>query len=222
MDTGRLELGIPTLGICYGMQVMARDLGGSVESNDVSEYGKAEAALGESALFHDLPPEQVVWMSHRDSVTAPPPGARVTASSPSTPIAAFEDAARGLYGVQFHPEVAHTPHGQEILKNFLYEVAGAPPSVDARRRDRGAGRADPRPGRLGARHLRALGRRRLGRRGAARPQGGRRPADLRVRRPRAHARERGGAGRRDVRRPLPCAARPRAGRGAVPRRGSRA
>ena len=123
-----LELGIPTLGICYGMQLMARDLGGTVESNDVSEYGKADAELGESALFHDLPPEQVVWMSHRDSVTAPPPGARVTASSPSTPIAAFEDAERGLYAVQFHPEVVHTPDGQEILKNFLYEVAGAPPS----------------------------------------------------------------------------------------------
>ena len=107
---------------------MARDLGGTVESNDISEYGKADAELGESALFHDLPPEQVVWMSHRDSVTAPPPGARVTASSPSTPIAAFEDEARGLYAVQFHPEVVHTPDGQQILKNFLYEVAGAPPS----------------------------------------------------------------------------------------------
>ena len=128
LDLEVLELGIPTLGICYGMQLMARDLGGTVESNDVSEYGKADAELGDSALFHDLPPDQVVWMSHRDSVTAPPPGARVTASSPSTPIAAFEDSDRGLYGVQFHPEVVHTPEGQEILKNFLYEVAGAPPS----------------------------------------------------------------------------------------------
>ena len=128
LDTAILELGIPTLGICYGMQLMARDLGGTVEANDVAEYGKADAELGESALFHDLPPEQVVWMSHRDSVIAAPPGARVTASSPSTPIAAFEDADRGLYAVQFHPEVVHTPDGQEILKNFLYEVAGAPPS----------------------------------------------------------------------------------------------
>ena len=128
MDTAVLGLGIPTLGICYGMQLMARDLGGTVESNDVSEYGKADAALGESVLFHDLATEQVVWMSHRDSVTAPPPGARVTAASPSTPVAAFEDESRGLYGVQFHPEVVHTPDGQQILKNFLYEVAGAPPS----------------------------------------------------------------------------------------------
>ena len=133
MDTAILELGIPTLGICYGMQLMARDLGGTVESNDISEYGKADAELDESLLFHDLPPEQVVWMSHRDSVTAPPPGARVTASSPSTPIAAFEDADRRLYAVQFHPEVAHTPEGQEILKRFLYDVAGAPPPGRRRR-----------------------------------------------------------------------------------------
>jgi GMP synthase (glutamine-hydrolysing) len=128
MNPDVLELGIPTLGICYGMQVMARDLGGNVESNDISEYGKAEATLAESALFHDLPADQVVWMSHRDSVTSAPPGARVTASSPSTPIAAFEDPVRGHYAVQFHPEVVHTPEGQEILKNFLYEVAGAPPT----------------------------------------------------------------------------------------------
>ena len=128
MDVRNLELGIPTLGICYGMQLMAQQLGGTVESNDISEYGKAEATFGESALFNDVPAEQAVWMSHRDSVTAPPPGAHVTASSTSTPIAAFEDPARALYGVQFHPEVVHTPHGQEILKNFLYGVAGAPPT----------------------------------------------------------------------------------------------
>ena len=91
MDTRIFELGVPTLGICYGMQVMALDLGGAVESNDVSEYGKAELRFEESALFGDLPPEQTVWMSHRDSVVAAPAGARVTASSESTPIAAFED-----------------------------------------------------------------------------------------------------------------------------------
>jgi GMP synthase (glutamine-hydrolysing) len=128
VDDGLFSLGIPTLGICYGMQLMARDLGGVVERTGVSEFGKTELEAGESELFHDLPPEQVVWMSHRDSVTAPPSGAVVTASSPSTPIAAFEDRERRLYGVQFHPEVVHTPHGQEILKNFLYEVAGAPPT----------------------------------------------------------------------------------------------
>jgi GMP synthase (glutamine-hydrolysing) len=128
MDTGILELGVPTLGICYGMQLMARDLGGHVESNDVSEYGKTDVEVVESPLFRDLPSEQVVWMSHRDAVTQAPPGARVVASSPATPIAAFEDAERGHYGVQFHPEVVHTPHGQAMLESFLYDVAGAPPA----------------------------------------------------------------------------------------------
>jgi len=128
VDPRIFELGVPTLGICYGMQLMARDLGGEVESNDVSEYGKAGLDADESGLFRDLPAEQTVWMSHRDSVTAPPTGARVVASSPSTPIAAFEDDERKLYGVQFHPEVVHTPYGQEILKNFLYDLAGAPPA----------------------------------------------------------------------------------------------
>jgi len=128
LDTAIFDLGIPTLGICYGMQLMARDLGGEVERTGASEFGKAELEAGESDLFRDLPTDQTVWMSHRDSVTAAPAGAVVTASSPSTPIAAFEDAARRLYGVQFHPEVAHTPSGQDILKNFLYEVAGTPPT----------------------------------------------------------------------------------------------
>ena len=128
MDPAIFELGIPTLGICYGMQLMARDLGGAVESTGRSEYGKAELAAFDSELFHDLPPEQTVWMSHGDSVTAAPAGAQVVACSTSTPIAAFEDPERKLYGVQFHPEVVHTPHGQELLKNFLYNVAGAPSS----------------------------------------------------------------------------------------------
>src|SRR5205085_5338374 len=82
----------------------------------------------ESELLAGTPPEQTVWMSHRDSVTAPPAGARVVADSPSTPIAAFEEPERRLDGVQFHPEVVHTPHGTEVLKNFLYNVADAPPA----------------------------------------------------------------------------------------------
>jgi GMP synthase (glutamine-hydrolysing) len=128
-DPGIFGLGVPTLGICYGMQLMALELGGKVEANDVSEYGKADVELdGSAALFHDLAAEQVVWMSHRDSVTAAPTGARVTASSETTPIAAFEDPDRALYGVQFHPEVVHTPQGQRILEAFLYEVAGASPA----------------------------------------------------------------------------------------------
>jgi GMP synthase (glutamine-hydrolysing) len=126
IDPGLYELGVPTLGICYGMQLMARDLGGRVERTGVSEFGKTELVATGGALFQGVPPQQTVWMSHRDSVVAAPRGASVPAGSPSTPIAAFEAPERGLYGVQFHPEVVHTPYGQEILKNFLYEVAGAP------------------------------------------------------------------------------------------------
>jgi GMP synthase (glutamine-hydrolysing) len=125
VDPALFELGIPTLGICYGMQLMAQELGGRVERTGASEFGKTELLAHEGRLFGGMPREQTVWMSHRDSVTAPPAGARVVAGSPSTPIAAFEDSARALYGVQFHPEVVHTPHGTALLKNFLYEVAGA-------------------------------------------------------------------------------------------------
>jgi GMP synthase (glutamine-hydrolysing) len=128
VDPGIFELGVPTLGICYGMQLMAQELGGRVDRTGVSEFGKTELRAEEGALFAGLPDEQTVWMSHRDSVVAPPEGARVVAGSPSTPIAAFEDPRRKLYGVQFHPEVVHTPHGQDLLKNFLYEVAAAPPA----------------------------------------------------------------------------------------------
>src|SRR5438093_3787918 len=128
IDPGLFELGIPTLGICYGAQLMALDLGGKVERTGVSEFGKTDIRVHEGALFAGLPEEQTAWMSHRDSVTAPPEGSRVVAGSDSAPIAAFEDPERQLYGVQFHPEVVHTPHGMDVLKNFLYEVAGAPPA----------------------------------------------------------------------------------------------
>jgi GMP synthase (glutamine-hydrolysing) len=128
VDPRIFDLGIPTLGICYGMQLMALELGGRVDRTGVSEFGKTALRASHGALWGELPPEQTVWMSHRDSVVAPPEGARITATSSSTPIAAFEQPERALYGVQFHPEVVHTPHGMEILKNFLYEVAGAPPA----------------------------------------------------------------------------------------------
>jgi GMP synthase (glutamine-hydrolysing) len=128
IDPALYELGIPTLGICYGAQLMALDLGGAVERTGVSEFGKTSLTAGESELFEGLPDEQSVWMSHRDTVTAPPSGARVVAVSPSTPVAAFEEQTKRLYGVQFHPEVIHTPHGTDLLKNFLYHVAGAPPA----------------------------------------------------------------------------------------------
>src|SRR6266508_2994706 len=103
-------------------------LGVRVERTDASEFGKTGLTAVESELFAGLPEEQKVWMSHRDTVTAPPEGASVVAVSASTPVAAFEALARGLYGVQFHPEVVHTPHGQEVLKNFLFRLAGAPPA----------------------------------------------------------------------------------------------
>ena len=127
VDPDIYELGVPVLGICYGMQLMAQDLGGRVERTGASEFGKTGIRVA-GALAAGLPEEQTAWMSHRDSVTAPPEGAAVTGGSDSTPIAAFEAPGRGLYGVQFHPEVVHTPHGQEVLKNFLYGVAGARPT----------------------------------------------------------------------------------------------
>jgi GMP synthase (glutamine-hydrolysing) len=128
VDPRIFELGIPTLGICYGMQLMAQELGGRVDRTGVSEFGKTELRAEESRLLKDTPGEQTVWMSHRDSVVAPPEGARVVAGSPSTPIGAFEAPERNLYGVQFHPEDVHTPHGMQVLKNVLYEIADAPPA----------------------------------------------------------------------------------------------
>ncbi|MGZ4359179.1 MAG: glutamine-hydrolyzing GMP synthase, partial [Gaiellaceae bacterium] len=129
VDTGIFGLGIPVLGICYGMHLMAQDLGGRVERTGVSEFGKTTLEASPGALFgEELAGEQVVWMSHRDSVAAPPPGASVVATSESTPLAAFEDAEHGLYAVQFHPEVVHTTNGQRILERFLYDIVGLTPS----------------------------------------------------------------------------------------------
>jgi GMP synthase (glutamine-hydrolysing) len=130
LDARLLGLGIPVLGLCYGQQAMARALGGRVEPTGVREYGRTDLAADPegSLLFRDLPASQVVWMSHGDTVTAAPPGARVTARTEATPVAGFEDPSRGIYGVQFHPEVAHTPRGLDLIKNFLYEAAGLRPS----------------------------------------------------------------------------------------------
>ncbi len=129
IDKAIFDLGIPVLGICYGHQILANGLGGNVARNDVAEYGPAELSVtGSSALFGALPETQQVWMSHRDSVTAAPPGFRVVASTPDSPVAAMEDPERGLYGVQFHPEVVHTLRGQEILKHFLHDVCDARPT----------------------------------------------------------------------------------------------
>ena len=119
---------MPVLGICYGMQLMAQDLGGRVERTDGPSSARRRSACAAARWSPGLPEEQTGWMSHRDSVTAPPRRGRGHRAAPTaTPIAAFEAPRRGLYGVQFHPEVVHTPHGQEVLKNFLYGVAGARP-----------------------------------------------------------------------------------------------
>jgi GMP synthase (glutamine-hydrolysing) len=120
-----LELGIPVLGICYGMQLMVHDLGGRVEQAPAGEFGRSRLTLREAGgkLLEGLPAEQQVWMSHRDTVFEPPPGFTALASSTESPVAAVEDTERGLYGIQFHPEVVHTPYGTEILTRFLRDVA---------------------------------------------------------------------------------------------------
>jgi GMP synthase (glutamine-hydrolysing) len=125
LDRELLELGVPVLGICYGMQLIARALGGSVQGAEVGEFGRSQLTVRETGrLLADTPPEQTCWMSHRDTVFAAPPGFTPLASSTASPVAAFESVERGVYGIQFHPEVVHTPYGQQVLENFLGDVCG--------------------------------------------------------------------------------------------------
>jgi GMP synthase (glutamine-hydrolysing) len=120
LDPKILELGVPILGVCYGQQLLARDLGGQIHRSTSREYGKSEIEVcAESVLFAGLPKAQVVWMSHGDHVEVAPKGFTVTARTPTVPVAAMEDAARGLYCIQFHPEVTHTANGTPLLTNFL-------------------------------------------------------------------------------------------------------
>jgi GMP synthase (glutamine-hydrolysing) len=120
-----LELDVPVLGICYGMQAMVRELGGRVEGAEVGEFGRSLLSVHEHGrLLAGTPAEQTCWMSHRDTVFEPPPGIVALASSSESPVAAFESAERGLYGIQFHPEVVHTPCGMQILETFLRDIAG--------------------------------------------------------------------------------------------------
>ena len=129
VPAGFFATGVPTLGICYGHQAMTAALGGTVAPTGVAEYGRtALTVVDPGRLFLGQPAAQTVWMSHGDAVTAAPPGFVVTASTPTTPVAAIEDITRGLYGVQFHPEVMHTEQGQEVLKRFLYDAAGCRPA----------------------------------------------------------------------------------------------
>jgi len=129
MDARIYALGIPVLGFCYGMQLMARDLGGDLPHTDVGEYGFAELTVmePECRLLEGVPESSQCWMSHRDSVGTPPAGFLVTARTALTAVAAMEDPERKLYATQFHPEVAHTAFGQHIIKTFLHEIAGIPP-----------------------------------------------------------------------------------------------
>jgi GMP synthase (glutamine-hydrolysing) len=125
-DSGIWSGRIPVLGICYGAQLMARELGGDVLPEGKREYGPASITItSEDGLFTGLDREQPVWMSHGDSITRLPEGFRATAQTDSSPLAGFADPSRGLYAIQFHPEVAHTPRGRDILRNFVLGIAGA-------------------------------------------------------------------------------------------------
>ena len=124
--TQLLDLEIPLFGICYGMQAMALELGGVVEEAETGEFGRTQLTVrdGGGKLLGGLPEEQTCWMSHSVVVREAPDGFTALASSPGSPVAAYEDSERGLYGIQFHPEVVHTPYGTEILTRFLRDVAG--------------------------------------------------------------------------------------------------
>ncbi len=131
IDPGIFELGIPVLGFCYGQQIMAVTLGGSVGHTEKGEYGAASLTRcdeGASLLYGETPVEQTAWMSHRDAVAQAPEGFTVTASTDTCPVASMECAERRLYATQFHPEVRHTPHGDELLRNFLFDICDLEPS----------------------------------------------------------------------------------------------
>ena len=152
LDPAILDLGIPVLGICYGFQAMAQALGGTVTKTGLREFGGTALTVQRSeGLLREFPEQVDVWMSHGDCVTVAPNGFAVGATSAGAPVAAFEDRERGLAGVQFHPEVAHTALGQQVLRNFLYDIAGLAPDwtmtsvieeqVEAIRAHIGSGRA---------------------------------------------------------------------------------
>ena len=126
VDTGILDLGVPVLGICYGLQLLAFQLGGRVEESGRHEYGRAQVRVSsDSPLFAGLGASETVWMSHGDRVDELPEGFRASAASDNAPVVAVENRERKLYGIQFHPEVSHTPSGHRVIENFLYRICGA-------------------------------------------------------------------------------------------------
>ncbi|GAB2722222.1 glutamine-hydrolyzing GMP synthase [Nocardia thraciensis] len=128
LDARLFDLNVPVFGICYGFQAMAQALGGTVAHTGTREYGRTELNIDGGVLHGGLPTIQPVWMSHGDAVTDAPQGFEVTGTTAGAPVAAFEDRARRLAGVQYHPEVLHSPHGQQVLSRFLHEIAGIPGS----------------------------------------------------------------------------------------------
>ncbi len=125
LQRGLLDLGVPVLGICYGMQLLMHELGGRVEQAQVGEFGRSNLTVANAGtLLAGLPAQQTCWMSHRDTVFEPPAGFTALASSTASPVAAVEDRERGIYGIQFHPEVVHTPYGEDILIRFLTDICG--------------------------------------------------------------------------------------------------
>ncbi len=198
LDPAIYGLGVPILGICYGAQLIAEQLGGSVGPNERGEYGRAEMTTVSDGgvLLAGLPSPQPVWMSHFDAIAEPPPGAAVTAATTASPVAAFEDPGRGLYGVQFHPEVEHTPNGRQVLERFLRQGCGAGPSWSMRSIIDAAVLLSPGPDRRRSGHLRTLRGRGLGGGRGRGASGHRRPAHLRAggHRPAARGRGRPGGG----------------------------
>ncbi|MEV6143591.1 glutamine-hydrolyzing GMP synthase [Streptomyces sp. NPDC051992] len=130
LDRALFEAGVPVFGMCYGFQLMATTLGGTVDDNGAREYGRTSLTVSKSGstLFEGTPAEQSVWMSHGDACSAAPEGFTVTASTDVVPVAAFENDEKKLYGVQYHPEVLHSTHGQQVLEHFLYRGAGIEPT----------------------------------------------------------------------------------------------
>jgi GMP synthase (glutamine-hydrolysing) len=132
LERGLLELGVPVLGICYGMQLLVYELGGRVEQAEVGEFGRSDLSVDEhGTLLRETPREQTCWMSHRDTVYDAPPGFTALAHTSTSPVAAVESVERGIYGIQFHPEVVHTPYGQAILERYLTEVCDCPTTWSA-------------------------------------------------------------------------------------------